>query len=90
MKAISIDRDILNTRASALKNAGEMFTAQTLDTIDNQSTITVVQNSIEAHEAADVAHQTLGQTLVESAEHIEHIGERFFEIDEVFANKMGL
>ena len=88
--SIQINKDNLNTRATALKTVGESFTPQRLNVIDTRSTISVIQNSINAQEATDQIHLTVGEYLVRSSTLIKDIGERFFKIDEDASGIMAL
>ena len=88
--SIQVNIDNLNTRAAALKTAGEGFTSQQLNAIDTRSTISAVQNSNAAHNKSNQIHISVGENLVQSATLITDIGERFFEIDTSVAAAMGI
>ena len=85
---ISINMEALNIRSAALKNAGESFTEQPLVEVDTQSTLSIVQNSIDAYGETDRNHVRMGEYLVASANQILDIGERFFEMDRSAASTM--
>ena len=87
---ISINMEALNVRINALRTAGESFTEQPLVEVDTQSTLSIVEHSINVHEITDQNHVCMGQYLVASANQILDIGERFFEIDGSAASTMGL
>jgi len=86
--SIGINISNLNARATALRTAGESFTRQELNAIDERSTISAVSNSVTAHNKANQIHMTVGEYLVQSANLIQDIGARFFEIDQDAANIM--
>ena len=87
---ISINMEALNVRSTALRNAGESFTEQPLVEVDTQSTLSIVQNSIHAHEVTNQKHVRVGEYLVALATQILDIGERFFEMDQNAASTMGI
>ena len=86
---IQVNTENLNARAAALKTAGEAFTPQQLNAIDNRSTISAVKNSIDAHTKTNLTNRSIGDYLVQSATLATDIGERFFEIDASAAAMMG-
>jgi len=86
--SIGINISNLNARTTALRTAGEAFTRQELNVIDDRSTISAVRNSVIAHNKANQIHMTVGEYLVQSANLTQDIGARFFEIDQDAASIM--
>lgn len=89
MPDIGINRNNLNERVTSLKQAGENFEEQTLDPLDEVSTISANANSATAFQEAQSAHQALSVALVQSSQDIQGIGDRFFTIDEQAATTWG-
>jgi len=81
MPDIEINQANLTARATRLRQVGENFEEQTLNPLDEVSTISANANSKTAFEETQNAHQTLGGAFVQSSEDIKGIGERFFTID---------
>lgn len=88
--SIQINLDHLNTRANSLKTAGEAFTNPALEPIDIQSTLSIVQNSIDTHEQTNQNHMRMSEYLINSANLITDIGQGFFELDQEAASAMGI
>jgi len=84
--SIKVNKSNLTARTAALRTAGEALTHQQLNATAARSTISAVQNSINAHEVARQTHLTVGENLVRSANLIENIGDRLFELDTSAAN----
>jgi len=84
--SIKVNKSNLTARTAALRTAGEAFTPQQLNTTAARSTISSVQNSIDAHEVANQIHIKVGENLVRSANLIENIGDRLFALDTSAAN----
>ena len=89
MSDISINMLALEVRTDALRTAGESFTEQPLEPIDTRSTLSIVQNSINAHGVTNQNHMRVGEYLINSANLIADIGESFFRIDQAAARVMG-
>ena len=85
MRNISMNMLALEVRTDALRAAGETFTEQSLEPIDIRSTLSIVQHSINAHEATNQNHISVGEYLIDSANLIVDIGEGFFELDQDIA-----
>ena len=90
MSTIQVSMDHLNVRATALKTTSESFTKLLLNSIDAQSTLSVIQNAVRTHEEANGNHVRIGEHLRTSSILIMDIGKRFFEIDTSVANTMGV
>lgn len=84
--SIKVNKDNLYLRTTALRTAGEAFIPQQLNATASQSTISAVQNSIDAHEVASQVHLSVGENLVQSANLISDIGDSFYELDTSAAN----
>jgi len=81
MSDIEINQTNLTARATGLRQAGENFEEQALNPVDEVSTISANANSGIAFQEAQSANQVLRDAVVQSAEDIKGIGERFFTID---------
>lgn len=81
MSEIEIHLVNLNERALALKQAGENFEKQTLNPLDEISTISANASSKEAFQEIQNAHQKLSVALTQSSENIKDIGECFFTLE---------
>ena len=85
---IGINMTNLTARTTALRGAGENFTHQALNTIDERSTISAVRNSVVAHNQTNQIHLTVGEYLVQAANVVQDIGVGFFEIDQAASSVM--
>ena len=85
---IGINMSNLTARTIALRNAGENFTHQALNNIDERSTILAVRNSVTVHNHTNETHMTVGDYLVQAANVVQNIGVGFFEIDQDAASVM--
>lgn len=88
MSGIAINQSNLNEHAIALKNAANIFNEEELGSIDNESTISAIQNGQSIFQEVQHGHRFFSQALVQSGEQMITIGERFFTIDEQAANVM--
>ena len=88
--SIQVNINNLNTRVTALRTAGGAFTPQRLNSIDERSTISAVRNSVTAHNKSNQIHMIVGEYLVQSADLVQDIGMRFFELDQDAASIMAL
>ena len=89
MSQISINTESVDQRAAALKIASDNFENRTINPIDEESTISAIQNGQRAFQEAVQGHHLLGQALSASSAQIKEIGSGFAGIDSHAANTMG-
>ena len=88
MSIIELNESNLEARVEALRQSGKNLEAQaalTLNPTDETSTITANENSKLAFQDVQNSNQVLSAALIQSANNIKGIGDRFFAIDEAVA-----
>lgn len=78
---IELNASNLSERVAALKNAANNSDEQTLYPIDDESTMSVNQNSQSSFQASQEGLTILSDALEMSAIQIQEIGNNFFDID---------
>ena len=90
MNKIAINSRSINRRANDLMSAAKNTEIPTLTSIDEKSTISANRNAQEIFRVTEITNRALSEALELSAGEIKAIGDRFLDLDQQAASRMGV